>query len=280
MIHQTTNTRCLIKAARNLGLRVEIFDKNGNFVMVREGEKKLFFANYATPFNSASVEKICKDKEFTHLLLESVVRMPRAKGFFDPLYNEGGEIKNGRDTLASLTQKIMESFTLPLILKPNSRARGLNVALCIESRHVYDALERIFDHRSEYYDYVALAEEYVKIDKEYRVVVYDKKIALLYEKDISGAEFNGNLSPLHWDGAKAVIIEDENLKKKLAEFISPIFDKFELNFAGLDIIIGKDSKIYLLEVNTQIGFANFVKDNGEKPLIEFYEKIFKPTLYE
>ena len=56
-------------------------------------------------------------------------------------------------------------------------------------------------------------------------------------------------------------------------FIRPIFQKLDLKFCGLDIIIGRDGKMYLLEVNTQIGFFHLVKDNGEDVLINIYKKV-------
>jgi len=274
MSYQTTNTRCLIKTAKELGLSVKILDKNHNLVRIGKGKRALLFANYSTPFNSAAVEKICKDKEFTHFILDKKIRMPKAKGFFDPHYKSVGEIGDGMGTYEKLTNEIINSFSFPLILKPNSKSRGRNVKICRSKTGVLNTLKNIFRH-TEDYDYVTLAEEYIPIDKEFRVVVFWGNILLAYEKDFSSAKFVGNLSPLHWDGAKAVIIHQKSVLDSIKDFIKPIFKEFQLNYAGLDIVMGKDGKYFLLEINTQIGFASFVRDNGEKTLIEMYSKILK-----
>ncbi|MBI2474327.1 MAG: hypothetical protein HYV68_01370 [Candidatus Taylorbacteria bacterium] len=273
MAYQTTNTRCLIRAAKNLGLTVRTLDQNSNFVSIEKSGKRLFFVNYSTPFDDPAAVKICKDKEFAHFLLEKKIRMPMAKGYFDPLYSEASEIHGGAGSYASIAGNIMKEFTLPLIIKPNSRSRGRNVCLCSEGRHVYDAIEKIFDHDSEYYDYVALVEDYVAPHREFRVIVFKQKILLVYEKNIAEAKFIGNLSPLHWDGARAVVVKDEAVLQRLGEFIAPIFNELKLDFTGLDVILGRDNKFYLIELNTSIGFAHFVKDNGDEPIVDLYRTI-------
>jgi glutathione synthase/RimK-type ligase-like ATP-grasp enzyme len=162
---------------------------------------------------------------------------------------------------------------MPVVIKPHSRSKGQNVTLCTEGRHIFDAVEKIFDHHSEYYDYVALAEEYIAPDREFRVVIFNREIVLMYEKDVREATFVGNLSPLHWQGAKAVVVTDKEIIGKMSDFIAPIFNELDINYAGLDVILGRDGKFYLIEVNTLIGFSHFVKDNGDAPIIDLYENI-------
>ena len=50
-----------------------------------------------------------------------------------------------------------------------------------------------------HYDYIFLAQEYISIAQEYRVLVYDNELQFVYLKDNSEADFTGNISPLHFE---------------------------------------------------------------------------------
>ena len=254
MIYQTTNTRCLVAAAKRLSLAYKIFDENSNLVEVETGGKKLLFANYGTPFNSDSFSKIAKDKGFTNLILRDVVRMPKTVSLLDPNYNEGGELKSAPNTIENITEEISKDFIFPLVIKPRSLSRGRNFSICDNKDEVMIALKKVFE-KNQNYDYVSLAQEYIKPKNEYRVVVFKNQIVLVYtvKKEI----------------------KDEEVKKVLQAFIGPILKVLEVGFAGLDIIEAENGQKYLLEINTEPGFSNFVEKNSDEPIIEMYCKILK-----
>lgn len=266
---------CFKEACRRLRVSFEELDKNGNLVKAQIGGG-LFFANYSTPFNIGSTEQICKDKEFTYLLLKDVSVMPETCGYFDPDYRrEGYERYKKFRNVSEIALDIDKKFGEPVIVKRNSGMRGENVFLCADVKGIENALVRIFDKKSSDYDYIALAEKYIKPGREFRVVVFKEKPVLVYEKKNGGAKFVGNISPLHYEGARAVMIIDENLVSKLGKFIKPIFKRLPVVFGGFDIIEDEAGKLWLLEINSRPGFAIFVRDNGKEPLIKMYERVLK-----
>ncbi len=267
MIYQTTNTRCLIEACNRLGLVYKIFDENSNLIEVETKNGKLFFANYSTPFNSDSFCRITKDKQFTSLILKDAARMPKTAGIFDPNYDEGGEISalapksicdsqalTDTDGLRGIVEKITEQFDFPIVIKPKSLSRGRNFSICKNEEEILIALKKVFK-KNQNYDYVALAQEYVKPKVEYRVVVFRNEVTLVYtvKKEI----------------------KDEAVINELKEFIKPIFGVLEIGFAGLDIIVAEDGRKFLLEINAEPGFANFVSKEGDEPIIEMYCSVLK-----
>lgn len=269
------NTRCLRAACDALGIPYTVHDAYGNFVSVDLG-KPYFFVNAATPFNSSAVDKICKDKEFSWKLLNESVSMPKTKGYFDPhpaSDEYAGYVKEGSNE--QVADDIITEFTLPVIVKMNSGQKGMNVFLCEDRQQILTALTSIFDHASPSHDYVALAQEYIKPKKEYRVIVFRKEIVLVYEKDISGATFIGNLSPLHHENAKAVYINDPHLIAQMQSAIAPLFTKLDLEFGGIDLILDANDQFQIIELNTHPGFTYFVKDNEEEVLVEMYTKILQ-----
>lgn len=270
---------CLKTVARISGFSVREFDLYGNLFELSKGPRKLFFANFSTPWNSGSVEQICKDKGFTYFILKDVVLMPETIGYFDPDFKRDGYggYKKFND-VGVIADDITHNFPVPLVVKRNSGMRGVNVFLCRSSIEVERALTKIFFKDSPDYDYVALAQTYITPKAEYRAVIFRGKVVLLYEKDISKAEFKGNISPLHFEGARAVEVKDGALKKEIEGFLSPVFRVLPIDFAGFDVILDASGRWWLIEINTRPGFAIFIRDNGKEPIIKMYETILKSLI--
>lgn len=267
------NIECLYRACHNLGLEFETQNASGNLVVVKVGGVRYVFANYATPFNDSSVVKVCADKEFTYHLLNDVIRMPMTVGYFDPGTHSKFNNYKTHHNLAQIVNSIEESFTYPLICKMNQGLRGQNVFLCHSQVDLRQALSKIFNKRSRAYDYVSLVQEYVEPRQEYKLIVFKGKILLAYEKNIAEAKFAGNLSPLHYDNAKAVPVVDLRLVEQFQTFIDPIFRRINLEFGGIDVIMDQSGRLNLIELNTNPGFSIFLEQNDMQLVIEIYEKL-------
>lgn len=269
------NTRCIRAACDRLGIPYKIHDEYGNFIAVGSDPVR-YFVNAAAPFNSSAVDKICKDKEFTWKLLKDAVRTPRTKGYFDPYPQDPqyqGYVREA--SYEEIADSITSEFSLPVIVKMNSGMKGNNVYLCRDRAEVLAAVERIFDHAAPSSDYVALAQEYVVPRKEYRAVVFRGEVVLLYEKDISEATFTGNMSPLHYENARAVLLEDPVQIARMEAAIAGIYPVLDLEFGGIDLIEDERGELHVIELNTFPGFSYFVKDNGDEPVTRMYERILQ-----
>jgi glutathione synthase/RimK-type ligase-like ATP-grasp enzyme len=272
------NARCIRLACERLNIEHRFYDDNDNFIVVYL-DKPYFFINSSTPFNNDGIHKVSKDKEFSYRLLKDCVAMPKTVGFFNPdPIDVDSKIYARQSDIQEIVKNILNNFSLPVMVKMNSGSMGQNVFLCNVETEITTALQKIYDKNSPLYDYVAIAQDYIKIKNEYRVIVFEREIMLVYEKDISGARFSGNLSPLHYEDAKAVYVNDETLISKIADFIKPMFDIFDVQFVGLDVVIDENEKMFLLETNVQPGFSYFVKDNGDEKLVDMYEKILKKMM--
>ncbi|MBC1241401.1 YheC/YheD family protein, partial [Nostoc sp. 2RC] len=123
------------------------------------------------------------------------------------------------------------------------------------------------------YDYIALAQEFINIKSEYRAIFLNQELVLLYEKDISNANFTGNLSPLHWDGAKAQHISDAQILSEINNFARPIFEELDLDYCGLDIVLDEDNQYWLIEINSHPNYTIFTRDNGKEHVLKVFEKM-------
>jgi len=268
-----TNIQILVAACEELNIPYEILHPSQNLIRLKQGGEEYYFVNYMTPFNSASVAEIFKDKEYTYKLLNGKINTPRTLGFVSPHCEEKYKKYLSFPDIESIVLEVNKKFAFPVILKRNRGAGGNNVFLCETREQIKEALEIIFNVNSKDYDYVALAQEYIEIAHEYRAVFGKEKLVLLYEKDKSQAEFAGNLSPLHWEGAKAKRIINPNLMSEIEDFVKPVFAEIAINYAGLDIALDKNGAYWLIEINSSPNYDIFVRDNDLQIVVKMFKGI-------
>jgi glutathione synthase/RimK-type ligase-like ATP-grasp enzyme len=268
-----TNIEILLAACEELNIPYEILHPSQNLIRLKQGGEEYYFVNYMTPFNSASLAEIFKDKEYTYQLLNGKINTPRTLGFVSPHCEEKYKKYLSFPDIESIVLEVNKNFAFPVILKRNRGAGGNNVFLCKTIEQIKEALEIIFNVNSKDYDYVALAQEYIEIAHEYRAVFCKEKLVLLYEKDKSQAEFAGNLSPLHWEGAKAKHIINPNLMSEIEDFVKPVFAEIAINYAGLDIALDKKGQYWLIEINSSPNYDIFVRDNDRPIVVTMFKGI-------
>jgi len=265
--------QAIIEACKKLNITYTLSHKDNILLTVYLG-KPLYFIQAHTPFDREDIARICKDKDLSYTLLKDICTIPKWKSYLDPAVT-----KEYKDFIREKSvQEIVESISewnKPIILKKNQGSKGVNVFLCETTEQIANAFNSIFDQNSKHYDYVGLVQEYIQPEAEYRVIAYKGKALLAYKKDISNARFTGNLSPLHWDGAKAVHITAQNLLKQFESYIAPIFEKLPIVYIGFDLIKKVNGPFYLIEMNKSPGVDIFVRDNGLDPITQMYVEIFK-----
>ncbi|WP_445628930.1 ATP-grasp domain-containing protein [Nostoc sp. DSM 114167] len=266
------NISLLLKACDNLNISYEILHPSENLVKIKLNSKQHYFCNYSTPLLNQAVAHLLKDKEYTYHVLNKKVKLPRTVGFLSPFCDTKYKIYLKFPTIQDIVLEIKENFETPVIIKRNSGASGHNVFLCKNINEIETALKEIFSINHKY-DYIALAQEFIQIKSEYRAVFLNKELVLLYEKDITDAKFVGNLSPLHWDGAKAKYINDPQILSEIANFAQPVFEELDLDYGGFDIVLDRDNQYWLIEINSHPNFGIFIRDNGEEHVLKIFEKM-------
>jgi len=270
-----TNIEILLAACQELNIPYQILHPSQNLIRLKHRGENYYFVNYMMPFNSASIANIFKDKEYTYQVLNGKINTPRTLGFVSPHCQEKYKKYLTFPDIESILLEVNKNFGLPVILKKNRGAGGNNVFLCETTEQVKEALEIIFNIDSKDYDYVALAQEYIEIGHEYRAVFCKEKLVLLYEKDKSQAEFAGNLSPLHWEGAKAKHIINPNLISEIEDFVKPVFAEMAINYAGFDIALDKKGQYWLIEINSTPNYDIFMRDNDRQIVVTMFKGILE-----
>jgi glutathione synthase/RimK-type ligase-like ATP-grasp enzyme len=273
-----TNIEILLAACRELNIPYEILHPSQNLIRIKHGGEDYFFVNYMMPFTSASVAQILKDKEYTYQLLNGKINTPKTLSFVSPYCEEKYKKYLSFQDIESMVVEVEKNFALPVILKRNRGSGGNNVFLCESREEIQAALEIIFNVNSKDYDYVALAQEYIEIVHEYRAVFCQQKLVLLYEKDKSQAEFAGNLSPLHWEGATARYITDSRIISEIEDFVRPVFAEIAIDYAGFDIALDAKGAYWLIEINSSPNYDIFVRDNDRQIVVTMFKSILESLI--
>jgi len=263
---------CVVQACESLQIPYTFLDDHQNLVRVELG-KPYYFINYTSPFGRHDTVRICRDKEFTYRIIKDIVRTPRTSGYLDPLCREELRKYAKFKNIVEISAAIQREYSLPVIVKRNQGTRGRNVFLCQTPPEITAALQQIFNPNTKGYDYVAIAQSYIPIQREFRVILFFEEVLLIYQKNTTGATFTGNLSPLHWENSRAELITDPFIWQQIHDFIAPLNRVLELQFSGLDLVQDFDGNWWLIEINSQPDFELFIRDNGEAPVIEIYKKM-------
>jgi glutathione synthase/RimK-type ligase-like ATP-grasp enzyme len=155
-----------------------------------------------------------------------------------------------------------------VVLKPNSGLKGKHVFLCRTEGELGKVIARIFNKQDKSYDFMLIAQKLIKIRHEYRVLCVNGQVELYYEKPNSKYSqwFEKN------SGSKIRIGTEKLLQAKLQQFFTPIHKQIPIHWAGIDVAIDEDGKMWLIELNTSPGFEQLAKDVGIEELVEVYKK--------
>ncbi len=256
-----------------MGIPYESHHKTNNLISVVVNGRSYPFVNWTTPLNTQSVMKLCQDKDYFYSFYHDVVRMPKTVSFLNPYTEEKyAQYLNG-NTIFSIIEKIEAAFTYPLIVKKNRGSWGSNVFKVENRRSLEKGLLEIFNMSSSKFDFIGLAQEFIDIETEYRVIFLNGEFQFAYEKMMGAGEFSGNLSPLHTAGSKAQYVTNETIKKALNDFCTPLFNKLMIQFCGLDIAQDKQGNLWLIEANSSPGFDHIIRHEGDERVVHLYETI-------
>ena len=204
-------------------------------------------------------------------MLQNTINIPKTKGYLDPncLLEFRKYCKYGSNI--EVQNDIIENFAFPLILKPNKGSMGLGVLKIDNIDELTAGIEIAFNQENKLYDYVMLVQEYIDIKQEFRVFCVDRIAELVYLKDNSLAQFDGNLSPLHWVGSSPKMITNNELLTRIQTFINPIFAQIPVFWSGLDVVIDQYDKMFLIEINTAPSLSIFLEHNPDVVVYHLYQ---------
>lgn len=204
-------------------------------------------------FNSASSIEYCDNKALTFERLEGVVRMPRT--FKIPMTFETVGY-----TSVEFEGFLGDTFGYPYIIKECYGSYGGQVYLAGSSREACGILERIEGKE-------CIAQEFIDTSRgrDLRAyVVGDRVVAAMVRSNAD--DFRSNIA----NGGRAVRYD---ITKEQEEMAVAAVHKLGLDFAGVDILFGRDDEPLLCEVNSNAQFKGLRDATGTDIADELFEYI-------
>lgn len=211
------------------GIAAQIIYKNGVVRSLRM---------YSLDLNHIASADIARDKDYAKFFMKKRgYPVAEGKTIFSNYWAKA--IESNRTI--SYGVKYAKKLGYPVIVKPNSKSQGSDVALVWNKKELTSALHKVFKG-----DKVALIEKYLP-GKDYRVVVLDREIISAYERITLSVTGDGKSSIL------------DLLKRKQKDFILKNRDtrinfrdsriKLKLKRLGYSFnsILSKGQKIFLLD---------------------------------
>ena len=262
-------------------IELESFSYDWIFHLSKNGKTAHIFG-YQFGNNSATSQLICADKCATSdILLFNGVPAVKHDFFMSPTnINYVGVSGNWERIL-----KLFQTFG-KVVCKTNEGSGGGSVYLVSTQFELERAAHKIFSHSR-----TMAVSPFYEIEKEFRAIVLDNKVMLIYSKNIPFVEGDGASTlrdllisyaqthtdfPLNFDesdndldvlelgkkyylnwkhnlgqGAYPEIIQDESLIVELTDFALKAAKAIGIKFASVDIIKARDS-LMVLEINSGV----------------------------
>lgn len=207
-------------------------------------------------FNSHNAVRVCDDKGQTYIALSGKgISFP--KTIFGGLcYSQSLPIDKG------WAENIIKQLNFPIIIKESFGSMGKGV-------YKADNLEELLSVMEQVKCKPHLFQEYLSFKKgvDLRVIVIGGKALACMQRQNQN-DFRSNIGQ-GGVGKKTTLLEEE---KKLAERCAEVLG---LDYCGVDIIYGENSKPYVCEVNSNAFFDEIEKISGVNIAGEYADYIIK-----
>ena len=173
MKRQSNFSRILREIAEEEGMILTSFSEDWAFSLEKDG-KKLFIVSHHFPLNPASVSELCRDKALTFEVLSSC-GIPAAEHVFLP--NTSYSAYQGQASTEEQAREYLKKHGR-IVLKDNYGTGGNRVFFAADEEALYEAVKELLSRTA------ALSlSPYYEIEAEYRAVVLDGTVRLVFSKE-------------------------------------------------------------------------------------------------
>ena len=235
---------------------------------LKKGSKKLYIKGKNFGTNNSLSAAFAKNKAQTFEILRrnKIAAVPHYE-IYQPAYYSifGDQTKRNRIRINAIIKK----EKLPLVLKPAEGNKSRDVYLVHNKRQLNKLMTELF-----LIDKELVLAPFREIKHEYRTVVLNGKVELIYDKVKKERVKRGKL--VFGSRAKKLESTDKNYKK-LETIAKKSAKALRIDFATVDIIETEKEGLEVLEINSNVCLGNFGNRCQEYYDIAkaIYKKVFK-----
>jgi D-alanine-D-alanine ligase-like ATP-grasp enzyme len=261
-----TATHFLSLTAQKMGIPITFVDPDESILVLHFPKGDHFVVNTKLGLISDADGVLGLDKSYQYQILQKLQLFPKTKSYLDvnSKYREYAKFSSSDE----IQKDIQANFSFPLVVKKNRGTESINVFLVTSEIELKEKIATVFNVHHRDYDYVLIAQEYIKPKQEYRVIIYNQHVIFSYTK--GGTLELKNMSE---EKVKKVEVTDSEKQQQINEFVQKIFSVWPLKYGGLDVIEDVSGKLWLIEINTAPSMAMYIEDNGEAKVLALYEQI-------
>ena len=194
-------------------------------------------------FNRADFIKLCDDKVLTFIACANLgIKMP--KTFAGPLMYRDLEEEN-----FNFLDKVEKEIGFPMVVKKVYGSLGEGVFLVKNHEELRNLYAEIFKNPILFQEYIPSSK-----GKSLRVMVIDQKVIGGFVR-FNHTDFRSNFG----DTADGKVLENP---EKYYAFAEDIAKKLQIEYAGIDILVGPNDEPILCEINSNAFFEEFEKVTG------------------
>ena len=239
-------------------IALQSFSFDWIFRLTKNG-KTGFILGYQFGLNSASVNSICCDKSAASELM-TALGIPNISHILfasPPEQKFVGNCGFMEELLALLKKHGC------LVVKPNDGTGGDRVYKVTTPCGLETAVFEIFQKSA----YLA-ASPFEEIENEYRAVILDGEVRLLYTKKRPSLTGNGKSTVKELllenlgQGARALPVRDEETRREVGLIARRVFEGLNVRFASVDVVETAEG-LKVLEINSGVMMENFAGQDEE-----------------
>ncbi|MBQ3967404.1 MAG: hypothetical protein II688_01795 [Lachnospiraceae bacterium] len=247
---ETRFTKIMYEIASEENITITTFD-DWAYCFEKEG-KRAFVYGYQFGLDNGAVSGILKDKAAAYELMNKAgIKAVPHYCIMNPKFPEFSSLESSWEIMLAYLEKYGQ-----VVLKDNLGTGGRDVYLVKTKAELEKAAHIIFERASS-----AAVSPYVDIINEYRAVMLDGQIRLLFAKQRVDS-WKHNLG----QGSIPIIMDENSAPCMIKDLARKAVDLFGLRFASVDIIETKEGCM-ILEINGGVMMENIAGTNGD-----LYEK--------
>lgn len=202
-----------------------------------------YIHGYQFDLNSAGTMLLCNDKSAVSDALD-LMNIPNVE--------HNLILPNLTQEKANICNLLFNKFNKKVVCKINNGTGGKDVFLVSSYNELIDKLKLIFSK-----DAYACISPYYEIDNEYRVIILDNEVKLIYLKQRTNS-WKHNLGL----GAEPIIIEKDSIYDNLSKLALSASLAVNGKFVSVDIV-DVSGKLMVLEINSGVMMEHFASKNFE-----------------
>lgn len=263
----------ILDICKQEGINVEILSRGWLFRLEKNGKVRHMFKNCLS-LNSQSSGLIAADKFATYEVLRAA-NVPVIKHSILYPFDNHRDFAEGCNTPEYL-ENYFNEHQRDIVLKPNQGFGGCGITHITSASQFPQALKDAFAHA----DSASLCPFY-HIRREYRLIMLDGKLRLLYGKE-RGNDWRFNLQ----NGANSIEVTDPAAREYLASLAERAVKELNLRFCSVDIIeldpsdphlSGPDTdKFLVIEVNSAVETTHYLAQHPDQAA--FVEQIYRDAI--